>query len=119
MGIIGIAVVGEASEMENKLDTNKGLCGCDCGRGFLAAVVVGEVEEEEGEWALRIKERGWENPWRDLVLNDLRREDVVCSLESSAAAAASTDEEEALPVDARLSRPSTAAGARREIRSGI
>jgi len=37
MGIIGTAVVGEVSEMENRLDTNKGLCGCDCGRGFLAA----------------------------------------------------------------------------------
>jgi hypothetical protein len=37
---IGIAVVGEASEMENRLV--KGLCGCDCGRDFL----VGEGERD-------------------------------------------------------------------------
>jgi len=45
---IGIAVVGEASEMENKLD--KGLWGCDCGRDFLVGEGEGDFRsKKEGE----------------------------------------------------------------------
>lgn len=63
--VIGIAGVGEVSEMDNRLD--KGLCGCDAGCDFLA----GEVECD-----LR-KERDWEKPWRDMDFGDRWREDVV------------------------------------------
>jgi hypothetical protein len=61
---IGIAVVGEVSEMANRLD--KGPCGSE--RSFL----VGELA-----WDFRRKEGGWVHPWRGLDLCGLRLEDSL------------------------------------------